>query len=49
MTTEIERKPPVIGDGWQAAALSPAKRVRIAGDRGFLTIKGPGPTGGGGK
>jgi CYTH domain-containing protein len=56
MATEIERKFLVIGDGWQAAALSPplrlrqgyfpgeapVVRVRIAGDRGFLTIKGPG-------
>jgi CYTH domain-containing protein len=53
MAIEIERKFLVTGDAWKAAAgvlyrqgyLSTEKartvRVRIAGDRGFITIKGP--------
>lgn len=52
MATERERKFLVVSDGWKAGAVGtryrqgylsfqPAVRVRIAGDQGYLTIKGP--------
>lgn len=52
MGTETERKFLVVSDGWKAGAvgipyrqgylsMKPTVRVRIAGDRGYLTIKGP--------
>lgn len=53
MGTEIERKFLVVGDGWRGVRGTPYRqgyvasgdgvtvRVRLAGERGFLTLKGP--------
>lgn len=52
MGTEIERKFLVVGDQWRSLgqgtrycqgylSTRPTVRVRIAGDQGYLTIKGP--------